>query len=77
MIFITINIHENTVETISKEYSLIAQLVECRTVNPLVAGSSPARGANIKKEIKWQLKVKVHINEFIKIPARMAVRLLH
>ena len=28
-----------------KEHSLIAQLVERRTVNPQVAGSSPARGA--------------------------------
>ncbi len=28
-------------------YSLIAQSVERRTVNPQVAGSSPARGANI------------------------------
>jgi hypothetical protein len=28
-------------------YSLIAQSVERRTVNPQVAGSSPARGAKI------------------------------
>ncbi len=30
-------------------YSLIAQLVEHSTVNRIVAGSSPARGASLKK----------------------------
>ena len=30
---------------VSRVYSLIVQLVEHRTVNPYVAGSSPARGA--------------------------------
>ena len=29
----------------TKDYSLIAQLVECATVNRLVVGSSPTRGA--------------------------------
>ncbi len=32
----------------AEHYSLIAQLVEQRTVNPFVAGSSPARGAKFK-----------------------------
>ena len=31
-------------------YSLIAQSVERRTVNPQVPGSSPGRGANIYKD---------------------------
>ena len=32
------------------DYSLIAQSVERRTVNPQVAGSSPARGAKYIKK---------------------------
>ncbi len=32
----------------AEHYSLIAQLVEQRTVNPFVAGSSPARGAKLE-----------------------------
>ena len=32
----------------AEHYSLIAQLVEQRTVNPFVAGSSPARGAKLR-----------------------------
>ena len=31
-----------------KNNSLVAQLVEQRTVNPFVAGSSPAQGAKLK-----------------------------
>jgi hypothetical protein len=34
---------------VSRVYSLIVQLVEHRTVNPYVAGSSPARGAKFRK----------------------------
>ena len=36
-------------------YSLIAQSVERRTVNPQVAGSSPARGAIIYKGLKAEM----------------------
>ena len=31
-----------------KNYSLIAQLVEQRTVNPFVGGSSPPQGATLQ-----------------------------
>ena len=34
------------------DYSLIAQSVERRTVNPQVAGSSPARGAKNTKGLE-------------------------
>ena len=36
------------------DYSRIAQLVEQRTVNPFVAGSSPARGAIHLKGLRKQ-----------------------
>ena len=45
-------------------HSSVAQLVEQLTVNQLVAGSSPARGA--KKISKKILKLFYLINEFIK-----------
>jgi hypothetical protein len=40
----------DTVEcaVVSRVYSPVVQLVEHRTVNPYVAGSSPAGGANIR-----------------------------
>ena len=42
--------HEGQISTIRLD-SPIAQLVEQRTVNPFVAGSSPARGAKFKSQI--------------------------
>ena len=38
---------------VSRVYSLIAQLVEQMTVNHWVAGSSPARGANLGNVGEW------------------------
>ena len=34
-------------QNIYKNYSLVAQLVEQRTVNPFVVGSSPTQGAKL------------------------------
>ena len=42
--------HEYQISTIRLD-SPIAQLVEQRTVNPFVAGSSPARGAIFKARL--------------------------
>ena len=43
--------HRGQISTIRLD-SPIAQLVEQRTVNPFVAGSSPARGATFKGQIR-------------------------
>ncbi|SON48001.1 protein of unknown function [Vibrio tapetis subsp. tapetis] len=43
--------NEQLIESVSltQTCSLLVQLVERRTVNPYVAGSSPAKGATFKK----------------------------
>ena len=50
-------------------YSSVAQLVEQLTVNQLVAGSSPARGAKIKLKNRISLKLisRVLIKTLIKL----------